>query len=122
LPLTNSHGRHTTVAPERALVGDAHGRTPLSTSPGNLFAFPFSEVGLPCVFFEAAFRPLGHGRHCPQKKIIPRLISGWPHDLNPSSQKLQKHKIIKNFPNPFGTKRKVVGKGRFSLLDFLPEV
>ena len=39
-----------------------------------------------------------------------------------ASRKLQKHKILKNFPKPFGTKRKVVGGGRFSLVDFLPEV
>jgi hypothetical protein len=65
---------------------------------------------------------LGHCRFVPHQKIIPRPISGWPHDLNPGSQKLQKHKIIKNFPNPFGAKRKVVGKGRFGLVDFLPEV
>jgi hypothetical protein len=47
---------------------------------------------------------------------------GWPHDLNFSSRKLQKHKNFKNFKKPFGTKRKVVGKGRFSFVDFLPEV
>jgi hypothetical protein len=29
---------------------------------------------------------------------------------------------LKNFLNLFGTRRKVVGKGRFSLVDFLPEV
>jgi hypothetical protein len=40
----------------------------------------------------------------------------------PARKNFKKHKNLKNFSNPFGTKRKVVGKGRFSLVEFLPEV
>jgi hypothetical protein len=39
-----------------------------------------------------------------------------------SPGKLRKHELLKNPPNPFGTKRKVVGEGRFGLVDFLPGV
>jgi hypothetical protein len=33
-----------------------------------------------------------------------------------------KNTNLKYFSNPFGTKRKIVGKGRFGLVDFLREV
>jgi hypothetical protein len=36
--------------------------------------------------------------------------------------KTPKHKNPKNFSNPFGTKRKVVWKGRLLPRDFHPEV
>jgi hypothetical protein len=39
-----------------------------------------------------------------------------------SSGKLQKYELLKNPLNPFGTKRKVAGKGRFGLVDILPGV
>jgi hypothetical protein len=39
-----------------------------------------------------------------------------------SPGKLRKHELLKNPPNASGTKKKVVGKGRFSFVDFLPEV
>jgi hypothetical protein len=48
--------------------------------------------------------------------------SGWPRDLNLRPRKLQEHKTLKNFPKPFGTKRKVAGEGQLGLIDFLPEV
>jgi hypothetical protein len=52
----------------------------------------------------------------------PSPISVWPHHgRNPGSWKFQKHKNLKNFSNLFGTKKKVVGKGRFGLVGFLPE-
>jgi hypothetical protein len=47
-------------------------------------------------------------------------LASWPR--NPGSGKLQKHKDLKKNSDPFGTKRKVVRKGQFSLVDFLPEV
>jgi hypothetical protein len=74
------------------------------------------------MFFEAPLRHLVNCRMDLSFFSTPWPISGWPHDLNPSSLKLQKHKNLKNFSNLPGTKRKVVGKGRFSLRDFLPEV
>jgi hypothetical protein len=40
----------------------------------------------------------------------------------PARENFKTHKNLKNFLNLFGTRRKVVGKGRFSLVDFLPEV
>jgi hypothetical protein len=39
-----------------------------------------------------------------------------------SPGKLRKHELLKNPPNTSSTKRKVVGKGRFSLSGFLPGV
>jgi hypothetical protein len=36
--------------------------------------------------------------------------------------KFKNHELLKNPLNPFGTKGKVVGKGRFSLIDFLSGV
>jgi hypothetical protein len=58
--------------------------------------------------------------HLPIRAPLP--ISGWPHGRNSGSRKLQKHKNLKNFSNPFGTKKKVVWKGRVGLVDFLPKV
>jgi hypothetical protein len=49
-----------------------------------------------------------------------KLERRWPKLTSLSPGKLRKHELLKNPPNPFGTKRKVVGKGRFSLIDFLP--
>jgi hypothetical protein len=40
----------------------------------------------------------------------------------PSSIFFSKHQLFKNSSNPFGTKRKVAGKGRLFNRDFLPEV
>jgi hypothetical protein len=41
----------------------------------------------------------------------------------PARESFKNTKTSKNFQNLFGTtKRKVVGKGRLSLVDFLPEV
>jgi hypothetical protein len=40
----------------------------------------------------------------------------------PARENFKKHKNLKNFLNLFGARRKVVGKGQFNLVDFLPEV
>jgi hypothetical protein len=86
-----------------------------------LFAFPSSEVGLPVFFSEAAFPQVVDWRWGSRVWSTPWPISGRPRDLNPSSRKLQKHTIFKNFPKHFGIKGKVVGKGRLLPRDFLPE-
>ena len=60
--------------------------------------------------------------HLPIRAPLDRFRVGLMAAIPTHSWKLQKHKNLKNFSNLLGTKRKVVGKGRFSLLDFLPEV
>ena len=87
-----------------------------------LFAFPSSQQGRS--FYQSArnHRVSGVCRAYQPDPGAPWPISGWPHGRNPGSWKLQKHKNLQNFLNLFGTRRKVVGKDRFSLVDFLPEV
>jgi hypothetical protein len=80
------------------------------------------------MFFEVAFEPPSHWRQREE------YFSGAPFSLFPlstflsmdsalqKSSKLSQNLKAENFMKPFGTKRKVVGEGRFGLAGFLLEV
>jgi hypothetical protein len=106
-----------------AFAGDAHGRAPLfrpviiflpSRHRNKVDRFINRRGIIGLVRFTVPSSPI----RAPLGRLRVGLMAEIPARENFKNTKTSKT----NFLNFFGTRRKVVGKGRFSHVDFLPEV